>query len=131
MQRTPWTISSAEALMRSFSFALFLAILALAANRASSQAYVTENQSHHIYVDASNGSDGNSGAQNSPFKTVQAAINKANDLNRQGIGVKVIVGGGVSRESVGIYGNNQTGPTLPVQAPSTGTATISGSDVLK
>ena len=117
--------------MRSFSFALFLAILALAANRASSQAYVTENQSHHIYVDASNGSDGNSGAQNSPFKTVQAAINKANDLNRQGIGVKIIVGAGVYRESVGIYGYNQTGATLTVQAASTGTATISGSDVLK
>jgi hypothetical protein len=39
-------------------------------------------------VDARLGSDANSGAQSSPFKTVQAAVNKANLLNQQGTGVK-------------------------------------------
>jgi hypothetical protein len=54
-------------------FALpILAILAIAGDRASAQATVTENQSTYIYVDGRLGSDANSGAQSSPFKTVKA-----------------------------------------------------------
>src|ERR1700693_3204830 len=105
--------------MRSLYFALILAILAVGVNRASSQAYITENQGTYLYVDAQNGSDGNSGAQNSPVRTVQAGINKANALNRKGIGVKVIIGAGVYREFVDISGYSQTGATMTVEAAST------------
>jgi hypothetical protein len=111
-------------------FALLPAILCVAGNRASAQANVPENQSTYIYVDANSGSDGNSGAQDSPFQTIQSAINKANSLNRQGIGVKVIVNAGVYRETVNIGSYNTTGATLTVQAANPGTAVIAGSDVL-
>ena len=96
----------------------------------SAQANVLENQSTYLYVDAKVGSDANSGAQSSPFKTVQAAVNKANLLNQQGVGVKVIVNAGVYREFVTIGNYKTTGATLTIQAAVTGTAVIAGSDVL-
>ncbi len=111
-------------------FAILPAILCLAVNRANAQANVTENQSTYIYVDANRGSDGNSGAANSPFQSIQAAINRANYFNQQGIGVKVIVNAGVYREAVNISGYSTTGATLTVQAANVGTAVISGSDVV-
>jgi hypothetical protein len=98
--------------------------------RASAQASVSENQSTYIYVDANVGSDTNSGAQSSPFQTIQAAVNRANAFNRSGVGVKVIVNPGVYRETVNIAGYNTTGATLTVQAANSGSAVISGSDVL-
>jgi hypothetical protein len=112
-------------------FALFLlATLAVSGDRASAQANVTENQSNYVYVDALLGSDGNSGALLSPFKTVQAAVNKANALNQQGVGVKLIVNPGTYREYVNIGNYNATGAALTLQAAVTGTAVIAGSDVL-
>jgi hypothetical protein len=107
-----------------------LAMLAVAADRATAQANVTEDQSTFIYVDAKSGSDSNSGAPSSPFKTVQAGVNKANSLNQQGIGVKLIVNSGVYRESVNIGNYRTTGATFTLQAAVAGTAVISGSDVL-
>lgn len=115
---------------KNFFFALVPAILCLIANRASAQANVTENQSTYIYVDAKAGSDSNSGAQSSPFKTIQAAINKADTDNQNNIGVKVIVNPGVYRESVTIGNYKSTGAALTVQAASTGTAIIAGSNVI-
>lgn len=95
-----------------------------------SQANVNENETSIIYTDASNGSDGNSGAAASPFKTIQAAINQANFLNRSGVGVKVIVNPGIYRESVIVAGYSQTSAPLTVQAATTGTAIVAGSDLL-
>src|SRR5437764_4841116 len=102
-------------------YALFPAILCLYANRASAQASLTENQTTYIYVDAKTGSDSNSGAQSSPVKTIQAAINKADADNQKGIGVKVIVNPGVYRESVTIYNYKSTAAVLTIQAATTGT----------
>jgi len=99
-------------------------------NRASAQANVSENQGTYLYVDANNGSDNNSGAQSSPFQTIQTAIIQANALNQNGVGVKVIVNPGVYRETVNIGNYLTTGATLTIQAANPGTAVISGSDVL-
>jgi hypothetical protein len=116
--------------MRS-SFALpLLATLAIAGDRASAQASVTENESTYLYVDAKAGSDSNSGAQSSPFKTVQVAVNKANLLNQQGTGVRVVVNSGVYREFVNIGNYKTTSAPLTLQAAVAGTAIIAGSDVL-
>src|SRR5438309_9443707 len=116
--------------MRSFLALCLLAIVVTAGDRASAQANVIENQSTFLYVDAKAGSDNNSGAQTSPLKTVQAAINKANILNQKNTGVAVILNAGTYRESVNIGNYKTTGATLTVQAAVAGTAVISGSDVL-
>ena len=116
--------------MKSFFALCTLAVLAVPGGRAIAQANVIENQSTYLYVDAKSGSDGNSGAQSSPFKTVQAAVNTANYLNEQGVGVKVIVNAGVYREHVNIGNYKATAAPLTVQAAITGTAVIAGSEVL-
>ena len=115
---------------KSLFSSIILAAVALFAGRASAQANVVENQSTFLYVDASVGLDSNSGAQAAPFKTIQAAINKANTLNQQSIGVKVIVNSGVYRETVNIGNSKATGATLTVQAAVAGKAIIAGSNVV-
>jgi Right handed beta helix region len=117
--------------MKSILALCILAIVVLAGGRASAQANVIENQSTTLYVDAKAGSDSNSGAQSSPFKTIQAAVNKANSLNQQSVGVRVIVNSGVYREFVNIANYKTTGATLTVQAAVAGKAVISGSDVIQ
>ena len=117
--------------MKSVLLALCIpATLTLSEFRAGAQANVVENQSTYLYVDAKLGSDSNSGAQSSPFKTVQAAVNKANYFNQQGVGVKVMVNAGVYREFVNIGNYKTTSATLTLQAAVPGTAVVSGSDVL-
>ena len=111
-------------------FAFLPAILCLIANRASAQASITENQTTFIYVNAKAGSDSNPGAQTTPLKTIQAAINKADADNQKGIGVKVIVNPGVYRETVSISNYKSTSAVLTIQGTTTGTAIISGSDVV-
>ena len=117
-------------LPRKLCFFLFPAVLCVFGTRTSAQANISENESSYIYVDANYGSDGNSGAAGSPFRTIQAAVNQANSENQQGIGVKVIVKPGVYRESVTIGNYRSTGAALTIEAPSPGTAVIAGSDVL-
>ena len=119
-------MSSRKSLFTSIVFAAF----AVFAGRASAQANVVENQTTLLYVDASAGSDSNAGAQSTPFKTIQAAVNKANSLNQQGIGVKVIVNSGVYRESVAIGNYKTTSATLTIQAGVAGKAIIAGSNVV-
>jgi hypothetical protein len=113
-----------------FALCLFLATLASVESRVSAQANVVENQTTCIYVDANLGSDSNNGAQATPYKTIQAAVSKASTLNQQGIGVKVIINPGVYRESVQLGNYKATHATLTIQAAVTGTAIISGSDVI-
>jgi hypothetical protein len=116
---------------RKMVFFVFLpAILCLITDRASAQANVTENQTTSIYVDAKAGSDSNSGAQSTPLKTIQAAIDKADTDNQKGIGVRVIVNPGVYRETVSIGSYKSTTAVLTVQAATTGTAIVAGSDVI-
>ncbi len=83
-----------------------------------------------LYVDAVVGNDSNSGAQTSPFKTIQAAVNLANALNQQGTGVAIVVNPGVYRESVSIQNQNSTSAPLLVQAAVPGTAVITGSEII-
>jgi hypothetical protein len=98
--------------------------------RAHSQANVVENQTVSIYVDAQKGSDSASGSSTAPLKTIQVAINKANVNNQKKVGTKVIVNPGVYRESVYIgHVSGQTTVPLTVEAATTGTAIISGSNV--
>lgn len=112
--------------------AIFLAALAVNGPRAHSQANVIENQTTSVYVDGLKGSDSNSGAILSPFKTIHAAVSKANSNNQKRIGTKVIVNAGVYRETVYIYPvSNQSSVPITVQAAMTGTAIIAASDVLK
>lgn len=111
-------------------YLLLLTTLAAAEVRASAQANVVENQSNTLYVDATIGSDANSGAVSSPFKTIQTAVNAANKLNQQGLGVKVLVNPGTYRETVSIGAYKTTSATFTLQAAVTGTAVIAGSDVL-
>lgn len=95
------------------------------------QANVVENQTTVLYVDAQKGSDSNSGTSSSPLKSIQAAVNKANINNQKKVGTKVIVNAGIYRESVNIDPvSNQSTVPLTVQAAVTGTAIISGADVL-
>ncbi len=113
-------------------FVLFLifAIFQVTGSRASAQANVVENQTTYIYVDGNLGSDSNSGVQAKPYKTIQTGINKANSLNQQGIGVKVIVNAAVYREAVIIGNYKVTSAPLTVQAAVAGTAIIAGSNVV-
>jgi hypothetical protein len=113
-----------------FAFLLLLATLAVSGSRARAQANVVENQTTFVYVDATAGSDSNSGAQSAPFKTIQAAVNKANSLNQQGVGVKVIVNSGVYREAVSVGNYKTTSATLTIQAAVAGKAIIAGSNVV-
>ena len=110
------------------SLMLLLTALAIAGPRVRSQATVTENQTTYVYVSKS-GSDSGSGTSSSPFKTIQAAVNKANYNNQRGVGTKIIVGSGVYRESVTVN-HGSTGVPLTIQASATGSAIIAGSDVL-
>ncbi len=113
-----------------FTLCFLLTTLLITESRASAQANVVENQSSYIYVDGKLGSDSNSGAQANPFKTIQAAINKASLLNQQGIGVKVIVNPGVYREAVTVGNYKSTNATLTLQAAVVGTAVIAGSNIV-
>jgi hypothetical protein len=111
--------------------ALSLAALATAGPYARSQANVTENQTTLLYVSAGKGSDSNSGSSSYPLKTIQAAVNKANTNNQKKIATKIIVNAGIYRETVSINPvSNQTTVPLTIQAAVTGTAVISGSNVL-
>lgn len=111
--------------------ALSLAVLTVAGPAARSQANVVENESSVLYVDAQKGSDSNSGANSSPLKTIQTAVNKANINNQKSVGTKIIVNAGVYRETVNVDAvSGLTSAPLTIQAATNGTAIIAGSDLL-
>ena len=113
-----------------FTFISFISLL-IAGPYAKCQANVVENQTTLLYVDAQKGSDSNIGSSSSPLKSIQAAVNKANVNNQKKIGTKVIVNAGVYRETVGVNPvSNQSTVPLTIQAAVTGTAIISGADLL-
>jgi len=119
--------------MRLAKVCTFISLLGLsiAGPFARCQANVVENQTTVLYVDAQKGSDSNPGTSSSPFKSIQAAVNKANANNQKKIGTKVIVNAGIYRETVNIDPvSNQSSVSLTVEAASNGTAIISGSNVL-
>ncbi|WP_348263035.1 right-handed parallel beta-helix repeat-containing protein [Telmatobacter sp. DSM 110680] len=130
-----------------FITAMFLATLAFAGARARCQANITESQNPAIYVDSEKGSDAalnamttmsanaalakiNSvGTSVAPLQTIQSAINLATLKNQLNVGAKIIVNPGVYRESLNI-GASQTAAPLTIEAATTGTTYISGSDAI-
>jgi len=110
--------------------ALLPAILVISGIRASAQAQITKGQATYIYVDAASGSDGNSGSKTSPLKTIQAAVDRADNNNINNIATQIIVNSGVYRESVNIGTYRSTQATVTIQAAATGGAIIDGADVL-
>jgi hypothetical protein len=117
--------------LKKASLCFSLAVLAITGSRAFSQASVTENQTTFIYVDGQKGLDSSAGTSAAPLKTIQAAVNVANTDNQKKIGTKIIVNPGVYRETVLINpASNQSTVPLTLQAATTGTAVIAGSDIV-
>jgi Right handed beta helix region len=115
---------------------LFFTALAIAGFRAHSQVIANQVPSSTIYVDSVRGSDvvanvATAGTTTAPLQTIQAAINVANTRNQQKIGTTIVVNPGVYRESINI-GPVSGGSAAPlaIQASTTGSTIVSGSDVL-
>ena len=110
--------------------------LAIAGSRAQSQVIVNQVPSSTIYVDSQKGSDvvanlTTSGTATAPLQTIQAAISMANTRNQRQIGTTIVVNPGVYREAINIGSvSGQTAAPLVIQASTTGSTVISGSDVL-
>ena len=85
--------------MRMRLLASFGVFLVLSGTRVFAQANVNQNSGTWFYVDAVNGNDGNSGNSSAPFRTIQAAVDNA---DQTGGGVTIIVNPGVYRENVTI-----------------------------
>jgi Right handed beta helix region len=87
-----------------------------------------------IYVDGArpNASDGNSGAQTAPLRTVSAAAAQAVVNNAAGIGTKVLIAPGTYREQISlpVTGTATVAPII-FEALSTGQAVISGADIFR
>ena len=83
-----------------------------------------------IYVDASTGSDSNSGSSSQPMKTLAAAAKIALQNYNNGVSTNVVVEPGQYRESVALNGSGSgTNASLSITAAKPGTVTISGADV--
>jgi hypothetical protein len=112
-----------RAILISFLLPLFFISAALG------QATVNENlETATIYVDATNGSDSNSGTKSNPLKTIGAAASIAESNNHSGIGTKVIINPGTYRESITLsHSNKDTSLPMTFEAATNGTAIVSGS----
>lgn len=113
---------------------IFLTAVAIGGGRMQSQVLTTQTPSSTIYVDSATGSDvitnvATAGTLTSPLQTIQGAVNVANQRNAQNIASTIVVNPGVYRESVNI-GSATTAAPLAIQASTTGSTIISGSDVL-
>ncbi len=111
--------------------ALILGAIAASGKAANAQANITESNTNYIYVDGTNGSDSNSGAQTAPMRTVQAALSKADrSFNHKNLGSRVEILPGTYRESVKIWPTSgRTSAPITLEAAVPGTVTISGSDI--
>ena len=82
-----------------------------------------------ISVDANTGSDVNAGI-GQPLRTLQAAVNQALINSSRGLATKVLVGPGEYRESLNIDQADSQAAPITFEALTTGTVTVSGSDIL-
>ncbi|MGI8770689.1 MAG: right-handed parallel beta-helix repeat-containing protein [Acidobacteriaceae bacterium] len=108
--------------------AFCIAATSLLSNAAFGQASVSENESSTIYVDASHGVDSYAGTGSQPVASISAAVSKAVANNARGIGTKIVVSPGTYREAISISARG-TAP-ITIQASSTGSSYLSGSDVV-
>ena len=82
-----------------------------------------------LTVDANTGSDVNVGI-GQPLRTLQAAVDKALINSSRGLATKVLVSPGEYRETLNIEQTSSTAAPITFEALTTGTVTVSGSDVL-
>ncbi len=113
--------------MRVRLLASFGVFLVLSGTRVFAQANVNQNTTTWLYVDAVKGNDGNSGNSSAPFRTIQTAVDNA---DQTGGGVTIIVNPGVYRENVTIQNHASGNAQLTLQAAVTGTAVIAGSEII-
>ncbi len=116
--------------MKIKTFFVTLVVLAsvIPVNRIFAQATVSENEPVTIYVSQS-GSDANPGTSAKPYKTIQAAMNKAKAENNAGVGTRILIAPGVYRETIA-FGSTKTTAPVTVQAQSNGTVYVDGADIL-
>ena len=119
---------------KSFRVLFLTALAATAGSCAQSQVTAAQSPASAIFVDSQKGSDvvanaATAGSSTSPLQTIQAAVNLANTRNKQNLATTIMVNPGVYRESISIDGA-QTAAPLVIQASTTGSTIISGSDVL-
>ena len=81
-----------------------------------------------IYVDASRGSDSNSGTSSSPLRTVGKGLERAVSNRSKGKGTRILLQPGTYREAINRY-YNSSGKTIVIESVVPGKAVISGSDV--
>lgn len=85
----------------------------------------------YYYVDGTNGDDNNDASENSPLKTVTAAIEKVNDLsNLDAEGIHIVIKPGLYREGhIKLEKSGSVYKPIVIEAETAGTVTISGSEI--
>lgn len=94
--------------------------------------FETDLVSQTIYVNplSANASDDNPGTQEQPFRTLQAAVDMAQDARRNAdLGTKILLAPATYREDVYIVDTTENAAPIVVEAIQSGTAIISGSEV--
>jgi hypothetical protein len=118
-------------LLQNIAIAVIAGTVCLIPTCIFAQASVVENEPATIYVDAKAGLDTNPGTSSKPFLTITAASKVALANNIKNVGTKILINPGTYRETLNIGSTtNETTSAITFQAAKTGTAIISGSDVL-
>jgi hypothetical protein len=112
------------------AFAMVTGLVLLATAMVWGQANVNEGEeTAHVYVDGTKGSDSNSGAQSTPFKTLNKAVSVAITNNQKSVGTQVVINPGTYRESLTLTPSQKTSLPITLEAATKGTVTVSGADV--
>ncbi len=82
-----------------------------------------------VYVDGTAGNDNNSGAKDSPFKTINKALLTAGANNQNNIGTQINVNPGIYREQLN-FPASKTSLPFTLQGATPGTVFVSGADSL-
>jgi hypothetical protein len=117
--------------LKNIVFVAFLATICGTPLSLFAQADVVEDETATLYVNAKTGSDSNPGTSAKPFLTIGAASKVAIVNNTNNIGTKILISPGTYRETLSMGSTkNVTTSAITFQAVTTGTAIISGSNVL-
>jgi hypothetical protein len=71
----------------------------------------------------------NPGTSERPFDTIRKAIQRANELNRQGTAVRILIAPGIYRESLSLFGDGGTSAAMTLEKAGEGKVVVAGSDV--
>jgi len=104
--------------------------LPLSADIVSAGARAAEEVDRVLHVDTTSNvaSDNNPGSEELPLATIQAAIGWADELRREGEGVRILIQSGIYREALEMVSIGDDPPPLIIEAAMPGTVTVSGSD---